>query len=201
MTERYWQFFKKNKENSGNDLFNEVESELKRRFKSEKTPQEMLLLCKTDNNYWKQYRLSDHLDVDSVAMVLCQDNGCEMMYCQALTFSKEASRRDIDTQGCTKQFNDYRSCYLSEKRKFNAKYQEKDWQEDPQLIPNYLKERLKLKKEDKTSLIMNELPVIQQNKNELSQENKQIAMSQSFGESFLKGENFGSDKNSGNGYI
>ncbi len=86
MTEDYWQKFRKNKLESQSGFAVEVESELKRRFKNEKSPQEMMLMCKTDNNFWKQYRMAETLDDDSVAMVMCKDQGCEMMYCQAFFY-------------------------------------------------------------------------------------------------------------------
>lgn len=85
MTEEYWRKYKENKDKTENKLFGEVESELKRRFKSEKTPDEMYSLCKTDNNYWRHYRNSENLDPDSVSLVLCKDVGCDLMYCQALS--------------------------------------------------------------------------------------------------------------------
>eukprot|EP00340_Litonotus_pictus_P001699 CAMPEP_0170515378 /NCGR_PEP_ID=MMETSP0209-20121228/1822_1 /TAXON_ID=665100 ORGANISM="Litonotus pictus, Strain P1" /NCGR_SAMPLE_ID=MMETSP0209 /ASSEMBLY_ACC=CAM_ASM_000301 /LENGTH=203 /DNA_ID=CAMNT_0010799835 /DNA_START=3 /DNA_END=614 /DNA_ORIENTATION=- len=156
MTEDYWQKFKKNKEATKNQLVEDVESELKRRFKAEKSPEEMLSMCKTDNNYWKQYRLSERLDDDSVATVMCKLAGCEMMYCQALTFGKQARNKEIETHGCTEQFNSFRECYLREKRKFNATVKERDWKEDGNVIPQYLKEQMLIQKEAESKRIVSE---------------------------------------------
>ena len=146
MTEDYWQKYKKNKDKSSNTLFGEVESEMKRRFKNEKTPDDMLLLCKTDNNFWKQYRMSENLDDDSVALSLCKTVGCELMYCQALTFSKKAQFKEIETYGCSEQYSMFRDCYLKEKRRFNVLVKEDDWKNDPQVIPEYIKKQLALAK-------------------------------------------------------
>lgn len=157
MTENFWQKYKKNKEQSQSQIITDIESELKRKFKSEKSPEEMLLMCKTDNNYWKQYRGSENLDDDSVAMVLCKNPGCELMYCQALTFSKQATSKQIDTFGCTEQYQGFRDCYLREKRKFNFIHKEQDWRENPELIPNYMKEQLKLMKENEGKSIASEV--------------------------------------------
>ena len=147
MTENFWQKFKKKKEENKNEFFDEVESELKRKFKREKSPDELMLQCKTDNNYWKQYRMSEYLDDDAVAMVLCKNIGCELMYCQALTFSKEAQLKNIETYGCEDQYNTWRNCYLKEKRKFNSLHKPNQWKEDGEIIPRYLKEQLKIQKE------------------------------------------------------
>ena len=84
MTEQWWKTYKANKDKTENKLFGVVESELKRKFKSEKTPDEMYSICKTDNNYWRHYRNSENLDPDAVSLVLCKEIGCDLMYCQAL---------------------------------------------------------------------------------------------------------------------
>ena len=84
MTEEWWKSFKKNKDKTENHLFGVVESELKKKFKRDKTPDEMYSMCKTDNNYWKHYRHSESLDPDSISLVLCKEIGCDLMYCQAL---------------------------------------------------------------------------------------------------------------------
>lgn len=165
MTEDYWQKFRKNKLESQSGFAVEVESELKRRFKNEKSPQEMMLMCKTDNNFWKQYRMAETLDDDSVAMVMCKDQGCEMMYCQALTFSKEARNKEIDTYGCADQFNTYRECYIKEKRKFNSLVKEEDWKSDGKIIPEYLKKYLEIQKENKLKTTTNE--IVEKSQNEL----------------------------------
>lgn len=152
MTEEWWQKYKKNKEKTQNHLFNDVESELKRRFKAEKSPEEMFSMCKTDNNYWKHYRSSENLEEETIGVVLCKDIGCDLMYCQALTFSKQASTKNIETYGCTEQFNALRHCYLTEKRKFNSKFTEKEWMENRQIIPEYIKKELQLRKIDKEKM-------------------------------------------------
>lgn len=170
MTESFWQKYKKNKEQSQSQVITEIESELKRKFKSEKSPEDMLLTCKTDNNYWKQYRGSENLDDDSVAMVLCKNTGCELMYCQALTFSKQAISKQIDTFGCTEQYQSLRQCYLNEKRKFNFLHKEQDWKENPELIPKYLKEQLKLMKENEGKSIAREVD------NNVNKENYKLEM-------------------------
>lgn len=184
MTEDYWQKFRKNKIESQSGFQVEVESELKRKFKNEKSPQEMMLLCKTDNNFWKQYRMSESLDDDSVAMVMCKDQGCEMMYCQALTFSKEARNKEIDTFGCSDQFNKYRECYIKEKRKFNSLVKEEDWRNDGKIIPEYLKKYLLIQKESSMKTTTNE--IVEKSQNELldmiknnTLSNNQIEMSNS----------------------
>jgi hypothetical protein len=41
MTEEWWRQYKDNKQKSENKIFTDIESELKRRFKSEKKPEEM----------------------------------------------------------------------------------------------------------------------------------------------------------------
>lgn len=141
MTEEWWQDYKKNKKKTQNIVFKETESELKRRFKAEKTPEEMYSMCKTDNNYWKQYRASEKLDDDSVGLVLCKDIGCELMYCQAMSYKSDKEKaKEIDTYGCSEQMNQFRECYVKEKRRFN--FQHPNWKLDPQLIPTYLKEKL-----------------------------------------------------------
>lgn len=89
MTEEYWQSFKRNKERSENWLFSQAESDLKRKFKNEKSPEEMYSICSVDNNYWKQYRSSERLDPDAVALSLCKSVGCDLMFCQAVTASKK----------------------------------------------------------------------------------------------------------------
>jgi hypothetical protein len=142
MTEDFWRKYKDNKEKSGNRIFNDVESELKRRFKAEKTPEEMYSMCKTDNNYWKHYRNSENLDPDAVSLVLCKDVGCELMYCQALT-----QQGKDNMYGCKEQYQNFRECYITEKRKFNLKHPEEQWLGNRQLIPNYIEQQLKLLKE------------------------------------------------------
>lgn len=47
--------------------------------------------------------------------------------------------------GCTEQFDHFRNCYLQEKRKFIHIHENK-WEDDPMLIPNYLKEQILLQK-------------------------------------------------------
>jgi len=87
MTEEWWRQYKKNKDKNENKFFSDVESELKRKFKNEKHPDEKYSMCKTDNNYWKHYRASENLDDEAVSLTLCKDVGCDLMYCQDLTFN------------------------------------------------------------------------------------------------------------------
>jgi hypothetical protein len=147
MTEQWWQEYKKKKERNKNLIFDEVESEIKRRFKSEKSPEEMYQMCKTDNNYWKQIRLSENLDDESVGLVLCKGIACDMMYCQALTFSKNSSQRGIETFGCKEQFDSLRQCYINERRIFNKTYSEEEWRSNKNLISEYLRKELQNRKE------------------------------------------------------
>lgn len=146
MTEDFWQKFKRKKDRNSNYLFDTVESELKRKFKAEKTPEEMYSMCKTDNNYWKHFRLSKNLDIETVGLVLCKNVGCDLMYCQALTFNNNANSRQLETYGCKEQFDALRECYISEKEKFSNRYKEEEWREDSSIIPNYLKEQLETRK-------------------------------------------------------
>ena len=164
MTEKYWQNYKRNKKASENPLFNEIESELKRKFKSEKTPEEMYTLCKTDNNYWKHYRWSENLDQDSISLVLCKDVGCDLMYCQALT----AKGKD-NLYGCKEQYNKFRDCYIYEKRKFNASYpDENEWLNNRNIIPEYIDAQLKILKEQKSRIEkIDDVKIIKINENKL----------------------------------
>lgn len=148
MTEEWWQEYKRKKERNKNLFFDEVESEMKRRFKSEKSPDEMYSMCRTDNNYWKQYRSSENLDDETIGLVLCKNIGCDLMYCQALTFAKNSSSRGIETFGCKEQFDTLRSCYLRERRRFNSLYKEEDWRVNRNLIPEYLKKELAIQKSE-----------------------------------------------------
>lgn len=144
MTEDWWRRFKDNKSKSENKLFTELESDIKRRFKSEKKPDDMFAVCKTDNNYWRHYRASENLDPDAVSLVLCRDYGCDLMYCQALTHQG----RD-KTYGCVEQYGAFRDCYVQEKRKFNAKHSENEWLSNKTLIPEYIDNQLAIMKEQK----------------------------------------------------
>ena len=146
MTEEWWRKYKDNKKQTENKIFGHVESELKRRFKSEKTPDDMYSICKTDNNYWKHYRASENLDTDAVSLVLCKDTGCDLMYCQALTMKMDNTQ---NLYGCTEQYHKFRECYVREKRRFNASYSEEDWLKDRNIIPNYIEKQLLLLKEQK----------------------------------------------------
>ncbi len=147
MTEEWWRKFKDNKTKSENKLFTEIESELKRKFKSEKKPEEMFSMCKTDNNYWKHYRWSENLDPDAISLVLCKDVGCDLMYCQALTMQGKD-----EMYGCVEQLQNFRDCYIKEKRKFNAIHKEKDWLSNRQLIPEYIDKQLIVMKEEKEKM-------------------------------------------------
>ncbi len=144
MTEQWWRQYIDNKKKSENKIFTDVDSELKRRFKSEKKPEEMYSLCKTDNNYWKHYRYSENLDPDSVSLVLCKDIGCDLMYCQALTMQGKN-----DMYGCKEQFQNFRDCYVKEKRKFNYQHSEDEWLKNRSLIPEYIEKQLAIMKEEK----------------------------------------------------
>ena len=142
MTEDFWRKFKSNKEKSENKLFTEIESELKRKFKREKNPQEMYSMCKTDNNFWKHYRWSENLDPDAVSLVLCKDVGCELMYCQALTMQGKD-----EMYGCVEQYQNFRNCYIQEKRKFNAAFNENEWLLNREIIPEYIDNQIKINKD------------------------------------------------------
>jgi hypothetical protein len=144
MTEDFWRKFKDNKQKSENKLFNDIESELKRRFKSEKSPEEMYSICRTDNNYWKHYRWSQNLDPDAVSLVLCKDVGCDLTYCQA----KTAQGKD-EMYGCVEQYHNFRDCYIQEKRKFNAAHKEDEWLTNRNLIPEYIDQQLIILKQQK----------------------------------------------------
>jgi hypothetical protein len=49
MTEEWWRRYKQNKDKNENKIFSSVESELKRRFKNERSPEELYSMYKTDN--------------------------------------------------------------------------------------------------------------------------------------------------------
>lgn len=144
MTEQWWRQYLDNKKKSENKLFTDIESELKRRFKSEKKPEEMYSLCKTDNNYWKHYRYSQNLDPDAISLVLCKDSGCDLMYCQALTFQGKD-----EMYGCAEQYQNFRDCYVKEKRRFNYAHKEEEWLANRNLIPEYIEKQLAIQKADK----------------------------------------------------
>jgi hypothetical protein len=144
MTEEWWRQYKDNKQKSENKIFTDIESELKRRFKSEKKPEEMYSMCLTDNNYWKHYRWSENLDPDAVSLVLCKDVGCDLMYCQALTMQGKD-----EMYGCVEQYQNFRDCYIKEKRKFFGKNKESDWLLNRNLIPEYIDQELTIRKEQK----------------------------------------------------
>ena len=146
MTEEWWGKFKDNKQKNENKIFGHVESELKRRFKAEKTPDDMYTTCKTDNNYWKHYRNSENLDPDAVSLVLCKETGCDLMYCQALS---QKNDKNLNLYGCTEQYHKFRECYIKEKRKFNAAFAEEDWLKDRNIIPTYIEKNLLLLKDQK----------------------------------------------------
>lgn len=148
MTEEWWQKYKKNKDRNKNFLFDEVESEIKRKFKAEKSPDEMYSMCKTDNNYWKHFRSSENLDDETIGLVLCKTVGCDLMYCQALTFSKGANLKGIETFGCKEQFDSLRQCYITERRRFNSLFSEEQWRSDKGIIPEYLKKELEKQKQE-----------------------------------------------------
>jgi hypothetical protein len=142
------QGFRKNE----NKVFGHVESELKRRFKAEKTPDDMYQICKTDNNYWKHYRHSENLDPDAVSLVLCKDSGCDLMYCQALAQSQKQKDKNLNLYGCSEQYNNFRECYIKEKRRFNFAFPEDEWLSNRQIIPNYIEKQLLILKEQKERL-------------------------------------------------
>ncbi len=146
MTEEWWGKYKDNKQKNENKIFGQIDSELKRRFKAEKTPDDMYSICKTDNNYWKHYRNSENLDPDAVSLVLCKDTGCDLMYCQALSLKNDKS---LNLYGCAEQYQNFRECYVKEKRKFNAAFSEEEWLKDRNTIPNYIEKNLALIKEQK----------------------------------------------------
>ncbi len=144
MTEDFWRKYKDNKTKSENKLFTDIESDLKRKFKSEKKPEEMYSMCRTDNNYWKHYRWSPNLDPDAVSLVLCKDVGCDLMYCQALTLQGKD-----DMYGCVEQYQNFRDCYIKEKRRFNATHKDNEWLVDRNVIPEYIEKQLQIQKEQK----------------------------------------------------
>jgi hypothetical protein len=144
MTEEWWRRYKDNKTKSENKLFTELESDLKKKFKNEKQPDDMFTICKTDNNYWRHYRWSENLDPDSVSLVLCRDYGCDLMYCQALTHQGKDK-----TYGCVEQYNVFRDCYVKEKRKFSSIHSDNEWLSNKTLIPEYIDKQLALMKEQK----------------------------------------------------
>lgn len=146
MTEEWWRQYKHNKDKNENKLFGMVESELKRKFKNERSPEELYSMCKTDNNYWKHYRASQNLDPDSISTVLCKDVGCDLMYCQVLT---NKNKDNIQLYGCSEQYNNFRDCYLKEKRKFNALHTEEEWLSNREIIPQYIEKQLLIMKEQK----------------------------------------------------
>jgi hypothetical protein len=143
MTEEWWRQYKMNKSKSENKLFADVESELKRRFINEKSPQELYSICKTDNNHWKHYRASENLDPDSISLVLCKDYGCDLMYCQTLTVFEKG----LNTLGCVDQFNVFRKCYVDVKEKFNSQYPQDVWMKDKTFISKYIERELQIKKQ------------------------------------------------------
>ena len=149
MTEEWWRRYKDNKDKNENKLFSTVESELKRKFKNDKSPEELYSMCKTDNNYWKHYRHSENLDPDSISLVLCKDSGCDLMYCQAMTYK---SKPQDEFFGCREQYQAMRNCYITEKRKFNSMHSEEEWLSNRQLIPEYIEKQLMIMKEQKERL-------------------------------------------------
>jgi hypothetical protein len=149
MTEEWWRKYKDNKDKNENKIFTQVESELKRRFKNDRTPEELYSMCKTDNNYWKHYRHSENLDPDAISLVLCKDIGCDLMYCQTKTHK---SKPEEEFFGCKEQYNTFRECYVTEKRKFNASHKEEEWLINRKLIPEYIEKQLIIQKEQKDRL-------------------------------------------------
>jgi hypothetical protein len=123
-----------------------VESELKRKFKNERSPEEFFSMCKTDNNYWKHYRGSENLDPDAVALVLCKDVGCDLMHCQVLSAQ---NKDDVKLYGCAQQYQNFRDCYIKEKRKFNFLNKEDEWLSNKSIIPEYIESQLKIMREQK----------------------------------------------------
>jgi hypothetical protein len=144
MTEEWWKRYKDNKDKNENKIFSTVESELKRRFKNDRSPEELYSMCKTDNNYWKHYRNSENLDPDAVSLVLCKDIGCDLSYCQAMTYK---SKPEDQFYGCKEQYSAFRECYISEKRKFNSLHKEEEWLMNRKLIPEYIEKQLMIQKE------------------------------------------------------
>jgi hypothetical protein len=149
MTEEWWRRYKDNKDKNENKLFTTVESELKRKFKNERSPEELYSMCKTDNNYWKHYRNSENLDPDAISLVLCKDIGCDLMYCQAMTHKSKPGDQFF---GCKEQYDGFRDCYIQEKRKFNNLHKEEEWLKDRQIIPMYIEKQLLIQKEQKERL-------------------------------------------------
>jgi hypothetical protein len=176
MTEEWWRRYKDNKTKNENKLFTEIESDLKRRFKNEKKPDEMYSMCKTDNNYWKHYRWSDNLDPDAVSLVLCKDYGCDLMYCQALTHEGKNQ-----TYGCTEQYHTFRDCYVKEKRKFNAVHKENEWLSNRNIIPEYIDQQLAIMKEQKDRVSKyGEVKVVKMDNNKMVEVPKEMNQKQGY---------------------
>jgi hypothetical protein len=137
----------------------------------------MYSLCKTDNNYWKHYRYSENLDPDSVSLVLCKDSGCDLMYCQALTYQGKD-----EMYGCVEQYQNFRNCYLQEKRRFNYTHKEEEWLSNRNLIPEYIEKQLIIQKENKLKeKAYGDIKVIKVEENKLIEVPKKMQMDQKNG--------------------
>lgn len=170
MTEEWWRKYNENKKKNTNPLYSNIESDIKRKFKNEKSPEEMYSMCMTDNNYWKHYRWSENLDPDSISLVLCKDYGCDLMYCQVLSMDPKN-----EMYGCEDQMNTFRQCYVQEKRKFNSLHKEEEWLKDKNLIPEYIDNQLKILKEQKARIkLYGDMKVIKIDENKMVNVPKEV---------------------------
>ena len=90
------------------------------------------------------------MGIDELAMMICREVGCDLSYCQHVTFKPKSSQQRVTD--CTPQFNAFRECVVREKRMFRGLISDQDMQ-NPQTIPEYLdkhfKEKVKMKKQTK----------------------------------------------------
>lgn len=110
-------------------------------IRTDKHPKEMYSECLKNSGYWNLYAGNPLLSTDNMAMILCRDIGCEIVYCSLLKKSVPMEHTNSD---CSNEIQNFNSCMLREKRKW-------EWGTNKGNISkyDYIQEQLKLKREEK----------------------------------------------------
>ena len=116
MTEKFWQQEKKNidkNKDNINPILQQTMNDKKSLIPS-KHPKALFTDCLKGALYFRQWALSDDLNVDDMSLLICRDMGCELTYCQA-TLSDPYER---PFENCNSQFKMFNDCILQEKRRY-----------------------------------------------------------------------------------
>ena len=148
MTEEWWANWKTQRDRAQpNQIWKGLEKVKREEAIKDKHPDELFAICRTDNNYWRHYRASPKLTIDELSMMICREVGCDLQYCQHLSFKPKNPNQQISD--CMPQYNAFRECVIREKRIFRGMISKEEEKNNKMAIPEYLEKHFKQKEKMK----------------------------------------------------